>query len=46
MLDGNMVIDETRRDRVVVENTQPLVKTKSKLTNFKNKSQIEGYNDK
>ena len=33
----------TNQDREVVENTQPRVKTISKLTNFKIKSQIDGY---
>ena len=31
---------------MVVENTQFIVKIKSKLTNFKIKSRIEGYNGK
>ena len=31
---------------MVVEGTRSRVKTNSKLTNFKNNSRIEGYNDK
>ena len=34
------------RDREVVENTRSRVKIKSKLTNFKINSRIEGYNGK
>ena len=33
----------TRRDREVVKITRSHVKTKSRLTNFKNNSRIEGY---
>ena len=36
----------TNRDRVVGENTRSRVKIKSKLTNFKDNSRIEGYNGK
>ena len=36
----------TRRDQVVLEYTRSSVKTKSKLINLMNNSQIEGYNDK
>ena len=36
----------TNRDRVVVENTRSRVEIKSKFTNFKNNSRIEGYNGK
>ena len=36
----------TNRDREVIENTLSRVKIKYKLTNFKIKSQIEGYNGK
>ena len=36
----------TKLDRVVVEYTRSRVKIKSKLTNFKNNSRIEGYNGK
>ena len=36
----------TNRDRVVIENTWSRVKIKSKLTNFKINSRIEGYNGK
>ena len=36
----------TERDCEFVENTRSRVKIKSKLTNFKNNSQIEGYNGK
>ena len=35
-----------KQDQVVVENTRSRVKIKSKLTNLKIKSQIEGYNGK
>ena len=34
------------QDCMVVENTWSCVKTKSKLTNFKNNSRIKGYNGK
>ena len=34
------------RDHIVIENTWSRVKIKSKLTHFKIKSQIEGYNGK
>ena len=34
------------RDHEVIENTQSRVKIKSKLTNLKIKSRIEGYNGK
>ena len=34
------------RDRMVVENTRSRVKIISKLTNFKIKSQIDGYTGK
>ena len=34
------------RDRVVIKTTRSRVKTKSKLTNFMNNSQIEVYNGK
>ena len=36
----------TKRDREVVENARPRVKTKSKLANFMKLIRIEGYNDK
>ena len=36
----------TDRDRMVAENTRSRVKIKSKLTNFKINSRIEGYNGK
>ena len=36
----------TKQDHKVIENTRSRVKIKSKLTNFKSKSRIEGYNDK
>ena len=36
----------TRRDREVIAITRSRVKTKSKLTNLMNNSQIEGYNGK
>ena len=36
----------TNQDCIVIENIRSRVKIKSKLTNFKIKSQIEGYNGK
>ena len=36
----------TNRDRMVIENKWSRVKIKSKLTNCKIKSRIEGYNGK
>ena len=36
----------TNQDRMVIEITRSRVNMKSKLTNFKNNSRIEGYNGK
>ena len=36
----------TDLDREIIENTRSIVKIKSKLTNFKINSRIEGYNGK